>query len=65
MNLKKRFDDVLPVLAILFATVLCIGLFGRTVLADEIPDECGNNDEFTADFRIDDCECRIPRRGVF
>jgi hypothetical protein len=56
MNLKDRLNSMLPVLAILFAVVIFIGLFGRNVLADEIPDECGNNELFTDDFLIDGCQ---------
>jgi hypothetical protein len=45
------------VLGTLFAVVMFIGLSNGTVLAVEpvIPDLCGNNAEFTADFLIDDC----------
>lgn len=42
-------------LTIFFAAALSIGLLGTGVQADEY-DLCGDNDEFTADFLIDDCQ---------
>ena len=55
MKLTKRFDNLLPILATLFAALMFIGLFSGNVLADDY-DLCGNNHEFTSDFRTGDCQ---------
>ena len=55
MNFRKRFDNLLPVLVTLFAAVMFIGLFSGNVLANDY-DLCGNNEDFTSDFRINDCQ---------
>lgn len=47
--------SIMPMLTIIFFAVPCFALWGTNVLADEY-DICGNNDEFTDVFLIDDCQ---------
>ena len=62
----SRSVDLFFVIAV--ALSVCIGLSGNMALAEnppgfpDIPDVCGNNSEFTADFRIEDC--RFKTRGA-
>ena len=55
MNSKTRLWSTASIIGALFAVVMFIGLFSGNVLADDY-DLCGNNDEFTQDFLIDDCQ---------
>lgn len=55
MDLRTRFDRVRPVFTISIIMIILFGMLGRTALADDY-DLCGNNDEFTGDFLIDDCQ---------
>ena len=55
MNSKTRLGYTASILGTLFAVIMFIGLFSGNVLADDY-DLCGNNDEFTADFLIGDCQ---------
>ena len=54
--------SAVSVLGFVFALSICIGLSGNTAIAenppgfDDLPDVCGNNDEFTTEFRLEDCK---------
>ncbi|MEN8759711.1 MAG: hypothetical protein ABF303_14725, partial [Desulfobacterales bacterium] len=56
------------VLGFMFALSICIGLSGNIATAGnppgfpDLPSVCGNNDEFTTDFRLEDCEFKT--RGI-
>lgn len=56
------------VLGLIVALFICIGLSINTSLAEnppgfpDIPDECGNNIEFTTEFRLEDC--KFKARGT-
>jgi hypothetical protein len=60
--------SVFSVLTLAFALSVCLGLSGNIARAEnppgfpDLPDICGNNDEFTTDFRLEDC--RFKTRGV-
>jgi len=59
---KVLSGTALSALGLVFALSVCIGLSGNIALAenppgfDHIPDECGNNVEFTTEFRLEDCK---------
>ena len=59
---------VVSVFVIGFVLSVCVGLSGNMASAEnppgfpDIPDECGDNIEFTTDFRIEDC--RFKTRGA-
>jgi hypothetical protein len=72
------FSKVLPgsavsVLGLVFALSVCLGLSGNIALAENPPgfpdlpdlDLCGNNDEFTTEFRLDDCEFKDQGKNPF
>lgn len=56
------------VLGLVFALSICIGLSGNIAIAENppgfpnLPDGCGNNEEFTTEFRLEDC--RFITRGI-
>ena len=55
---KKMLTFAISVLGIVFAVAIFIGLSGNIAIAGdppEFPDLCGNNDEFTTEFRLRDC----------
>ena len=60
MNSKTRLGYTASVLGTLFAVVMFIGLLSGNVLAEDppeiLPDYCGDNEDFTADFLIDGCQ---------
>ena len=53
---KVLSRSAVSVLGVVFAVSLCIGLSGSIALAEDPPDLCGNNDEFTTDYRLEDCK---------
>ena len=57
MYSKVLSRTTVSVLGVVFVLSICIGLSGNIALADShIPDECGNNSEYTTDFRLEDCK---------
>lgn len=65
--MKTAYDFCLRPLVILGFSLAMILNFnwlgsGSISMAQDIPDECGNNHEFTTDFRLEDC--RFKTRGV-
>ena len=55
--------SAVSILGFLFVMSVLIGLSGSIALADDGDwDQCGNNEEFTTDFRLEDC--RFKTRGV-
>ena len=65
---KKMSRSAVLVLGFVFALSICIGLSANIALAEnppgfpDLPDECGNNDEFTTDFRLEDC--KFKTKGI-
>ena len=55
MYLKTRLSSMASILGTLFAVVMFIGLFSGSVLANGY-DLCGDNEDFTVDFLIEDCK---------
>ena len=55
MELYKKYGLIKLIFTVLFVAILSLGLASNNVLADGY-DLCGNNDEFTAEFLIDDCQ---------
>ncbi|MBW2711602.1 MAG: hypothetical protein JRC58_06880 [Deltaproteobacteria bacterium] len=53
---KTLSRSAVSVLGWVFFFSLCIGLSGNIALAEDPLDLCGNNDEFTTDFRLEDCK---------
>jgi len=59
---KTLSRSAVSVLGLVFALSICVGLSGKIALAEnplgfpDLPDECGNNVEFTTDFRLEDCK---------
>ena len=55
-------------LGCVFILTFSIGLFGNNAIAEnppgfpDLPDECMNNDEFTTDFRLEDC--KFKTKGI-
>ena len=68
MYLKQKAMSKVSVLGFVFALFICIGLSGNNALAEnppgfpDLPDGCENNDEFTTDFRLEDC--KFKTRGI-
>jgi len=69
---SKTFSkSAVMVLGVVLALSICIGLFGNTALAenppgyDDIPDECGNNSEFTTEYRLEDCKFKDKGENPF
>ena len=68
MFLKKMSKSIVSVLGSVFALSICIALSGNIALAENppgfpnLPDVCGDNDEFTTDFRLEDC--KFKTRGA-
>ena len=54
MNYKTLASSVRLVPAIVICLLIVIGLSGRNALAEDY-NLCGDNDEFTADFLLEDC----------
>ena len=53
---KKMLRSATLVLGVLFAVSIGIGLSGSIAMAeDDGWDQCGNNDQFTTEFRLQDC----------
>lgn len=55
MFTKKMLMSVIPALGLVFAVFFFVGLSANNAKA-EVPDRCGDNAEFTTDFRLEDCE---------
>jgi hypothetical protein len=59
---KTLSRSAVSVLVFVFALSICIGLSGNIASAENppgfpgLPDLCTNNDEFTTDFRLEDCK---------
>ena len=68
MYSKQMLLSKVSVLGFVFALFICIGLSGNIAIAEnppgfpDLPDECGNNVEFTTDFRLEDC--KFKTRGI-
>jgi len=62
MFFKTLSRSAVSVSVFVFALSACIGLSGNIALAENppglpyLPDRCGNNEEFTTDFRLEDCK---------
>ena len=66
MYSKTMLRSAVSVLGIVFVLSICIGLSGNVALADSlIPDECGNNSEFTTDFRLEDCKFKDKGKNPY
>ena len=59
---KGLSRSAVSVLGFVFALSICIGFSGNIAIAEnppgfpDLPDECGNNSEFTTDFLLEDCK---------
>lgn len=59
------------VLGFVFVLSICIGLAGNIALAEnppgypDLPDLCGNNSEFTTEFRLEDCKFKNKGENPF
>jgi hypothetical protein len=63
---KTLSKSAVSVLGIVFALSICIGLSGNIALAaSHIPNECGNNSEFTTDFRLEDCKFKDKGENTY
>ena len=63
MYSKKMFMSAVSVLGLVFAMSIFIGLFGSNAMAEDGDwNLCDNNDEFTTDFRLEDC--KFKTRGI-
>jgi hypothetical protein len=51
----KKIRSIVSILSILFIVVTCVALLSSNALANGW-DLCGDSDEFTAEFLIDDCQ---------
>lgn len=62
MYSKKMLIYAISVLGFMFALSIVIGLSANIAIAENppgfpyLPDECGNNNEFTTEFRFQDCQ---------
>ena len=57
MYSKTLLKSAVSVLGVVFALSICIGLTGGIAMADDDDwNQCGNNDEFTKDFRWEECK---------
>ena len=66
MYSKVLSRTTVSVLGVVFVLSICIGLSGNIALADShIPDECGNNSEFTTDFRLEDCKFKDKGENTY
>ena len=55
MHSKTRLGSMASILGTFFAVLILIGLFSGNVLANGY-DLCGDNEDFTADFLIEDSQ---------
>ena len=67
MFLKKTLMSASWVIGIVFAVSIIIGLSGNITMAGDVvkPDLCGNNDEYTSDFRLGDCKFKTVGQNPF
>ena len=68
---KVLSKSVVSVLGVVFALSICIGFSGGIAMAQDgecvpgegpVGDLCCNNEEFTTDFRLEDC--KFKTRGI-
>jgi hypothetical protein len=65
---KKLSRSSVTVSVFVCALSICFGLSGNIALAEnppgfpDLPDACGDNDEFTTDFRLEDC--KFKTKGI-
>jgi hypothetical protein len=64
---KKTLMSASWVIGIVFAVSIIIGLSGNITMAGGVvePDLCGNNDEYTSDFRLGDCKFKTVGQNPF
>ena len=65
---KTLSRSAVSVSIFVFALSVCFALSGNTAIAEnppgfpDLPNVCGNNDEFTTDFRLEDC--KFKTKGI-
>lgn len=67
MFTKRTLMSASWVAGLVFAVSIFIGLSGGLAMAGEPvePDLCGNNDEFTTDFRLEDCRFKTTGENPY
>ena len=61
---KTMSRSTVSVLGIILAVTLFVGFSGNMAIA-VVPDTCGNNEEFTTDFLIDECKFKTKGRNPY